>query len=173
MYVLPGAAAALAQPSPACREFQSEISAVFEDYKLEAARRLKGRPPRESDMTALRAAALKGDKRATIALVGASLLERPDIERFIPLFLVRQICALSDRTDLSLHALSCGYLMSLNPHGHTLERDKLISRHFEMAVTRAKSAADGPENERLAAVEKRIALREACLQERRERPAPP
>ena len=161
--------AAAAQPRPACNAFIDEIHAIFADYKAEAALRLKGKTPRESDLNALRAQILKGDKRASIALVGAGVLERPDIEFRVPDFLFRQVCTMSDHTGLALHAVACAFFMSIDRMVYTPEREKLIARQLDLALERAAAQADAPENERLPNVERRIAVHQACMRERRQK----
>lgn len=112
-----------AAPAPAtpvapvadCRSLLERLNKLMAIYKQAAAEDL-GSQPLDKAMDKARSEALKGNKDATIKLVGYTSLVNAR-EGSYPIQVVRQVCTFAERNALPLHVTTCAYFHMLNPMG--------------------------------------------------------
>lgn len=140
------------QPVADCRTLLERLNKMMALYKQAAAEDLGGQAL-DKAMDKARNEALKGNKDATIKLVGYTSLVQAR-EGSYPIQVVRQVCTFAERNGLPLHVTTCAYFHMLNPMG---EADAKASA-ARKAIARFEAGKEQPSD-----LAEHIGVLKACL----------
>lgn len=132
-----------AQDAPSeCQGLLKRFHRLLDLYNEEGAKAIANGEEPAAALEAARARALKGDVKATIPLVGVTLLIYGRRDMF-PVVIIRQVCNLAARNALPLHVVSCAYFNALNPIGDKDEKRQAVEAEIARFDKARKAPAPG------------------------------
>lgn len=132
-----------AEDAPAdCQGLLKRFHRLLDLYNEEGAKAIANGEEPAAALEAARARALKGEARATIPLVGVTLLIYGRRDMF-PVVIIRQVCNLAARNELPLHVVSCAYFNALNPIGDKDEKRQAVMVEIARFYKARKAPAPG------------------------------
>lgn len=126
--------------SPDCQGLLKRFHRLLDLYNEEGARAIANGEEPAKALEAARERALKGEARATLTLVGVTLLIYGRRDMF-PVVIIRQVCNLAARNALPLHVVSCAYFNALNPIGDREEKRQAVETEIARFDNARKASA--------------------------------
>lgn len=112
------------EPGP-CDTIMPRFHRLLDIYVEEGGKAIANGEEPAKALEAARAQALKGDAKATLPLVGVTLLIYGRRDMF-PVAIIRQVCNLAARNALPQHVVACAYFNALNPIGDKDEKRRAV-----------------------------------------------
>lgn len=109
----------------ACDTIITRFHRLLDIYVEEGGKAIANGEEPARALEAARAQALKGDVKATLPLVGVTLLIYGRRDMF-PVAIIRQVCNLAARNALPQHVVACAYFNALNPIGDKDEKRRAV-----------------------------------------------
>lgn len=128
--------------APDCQGLLKRFHRLLDLYNEEGAKAIANGEEPARALEAARERALKGEARATIPLVGVTLLIHGRRDMF-PVVIIRQVCNLAARNALPLHVVSCAYFNALNPIGDRDEKRQAVEAEIARFDKARKAMAPG------------------------------
>lgn len=125
-----------------CQGLLKRFHRLLDLYNEEGAKAIANGEEPAKALEAARAQALKGEAKATIPLVGVTLLIYGRRDMF-PVVIIRQVCNLAARNALPLHVVSCAYFNALNPIGDKEEKRQAVEAEIARFDKARKAPAPG------------------------------
>jgi hypothetical protein len=125
-----------------CQGLLKRFHRLLDLYNEEGAKAIANGEEPAAALEAARARALKGEAKATIPLVGVTLLIYGRRDMF-PVVIIRQVCNLAARNELPLHVVSCAYFNALNPIGDRDEKRQAVMVEIARFDKARKAPAPG------------------------------
>lgn len=125
-----------------CQGLLKRFHRLLDLYNEEGAKAIANGEEPAAALESARARALKGEAKATIPLVGVTLLIYGRRDMF-PVVIIRQVCNLAARNALPLHVVSCAYFNALNPIGDKDEKRQAVEAEIARFDKARKAPAPG------------------------------
>jgi hypothetical protein len=117
-----------AHAQDACAPVERHFSGLIDRYMTDGRAAIDRDGP-ETALDRARQRAFRGDKPATVTIVGIGLAMRARPDSF-HLASLRQICGFAERNNHPLHVAACAYFNALNPLGEQAEKRLIVEREI-------------------------------------------